>query len=231
MALPRRLEEEWLDSLPADDPQAIGSRRDLRLVNGLMLNVRMAAHAIDAHVTRPPRRILEIGAGDGTWMLALARRLARPGTGLHITLLDRQDLVGRQTRDGFAGLECEFESVTGDVFACFASGKLSSYDLILANLFLHHFAFEDLSRLFVMLARSTRLFIACEPRRARMPLLMSRLLGTLGCNATTRHDAVVSVRAGFRDDELSRCWPRGEEWRLEEYAAWPFSHCFVAGHG
>jgi len=231
MAIARHVEEEWLDVLPADNPQAMGSRRDLRFVNNLMLSAHIVGRAIDAYSTLPPRRVLEIGAGDGTWMLSLVRRFAPPGAGRYITLLDRQDLISGQTHAGFSGLGCEVESVTGDVFACFASGKLSSYDLILANLFLHHFTFEDISRLFVMLARSTRLFIACEPRRARTPLLMSRLLGAMGCNATTCHDAVVSVRAGFRGDELSRCWPRAQGWRLEEHAAWPFSHCFVAGHG
>jgi len=52
-------------------------------------------------------------------------------------------------------------------------------------------------------------------------------MGLMGCNAVTRHDARVSVRAGFRDDELSRLWPSGG-WTLEERGAPPFSHLFVA---
>jgi hypothetical protein len=49
----------------------------------------------------------------------------------------------------------------------------------------------------------------------------------LGCNAVTRHDAVVSVRAGFAGKELSAAWPPGA-WQLEERVAWPFTHLFVA---
>ena len=63
-----------------------------------------------------------------------------------------------------------------------------------------------------------------------MSLAGSHLLGLIGCNDVTRHDAVVSVHAGFRDAEISR----GMAARLErlgtlhETAAGAFSHLFVA---
>ena len=56
----------------------------------------------------------------------------------------------------------------------------------------------------------------------------SLLLGAIGCNDVSRHDAVISVRAGFADHELSALWPASSPYRLEEYAAGLFSHCFVA---
>ena len=77
-------------------------------------------------------------------------------------------------------------------------------------------------------ARRTRVLIACEPRRSRRALLASQLLGVIGCNDVTRHDAVVSVHAGFRDGELSGLWPGGAQWALREHAHGLFSHCFVA---
>jgi hypothetical protein len=44
----------------------------------------------------------------------------------------------------------------------------------------------------------------------------------------TRHDAAISVRAGFRDRELSELWPDQAGWRLSEAPAPPFGHLFVA---
>jgi hypothetical protein len=82
--------------------------------------------------------------------------------------------------------------------------------------------------MFEGLANVTPLFVACEPRRSSMALAGSRLLGFIGCNDVTRHDAVVSVRAGFSDGELSDAWPAGPGWSLEERPAPPFSHLFVA---
>lgn len=41
-------------------------------------------------------------------------------------------------------------------------------------------------------------------------------------------EAVVSVRAGFTDKELSALWPREGRWQLHEYRAGLFTHCFAA---
>ncbi len=103
--------------------------------------------------------------------------------------------------------------------------------MIVANLFLHHFDAARLPELLALVARRTRVLIACEPRRSGRALLGSRLLGAVGCNDVSRHDAVVSVRAGFNNQELSELWPAAAAWTLREYACGLFSHCFVAIHG
>ena len=77
-------------------------------------------------------------------------------------------------------------------------------------------------------ARSDRL-LACEPRRSRIALAGSHLIGALGVNAVTREDAVSSVRAGFNGNELSALWPTDPSgWHVREYAAGLFSHCLLA---
>ena len=89
-----------------------------------------------------------------------------------------------------------------------------------------------MAELFALAARRTQAFIACEPRRSTLALAGSRLLGVVGCNDVTRHDAVVSVRAGFSGRELSALWPAAGGWKLDERARGPFSHAFVArAHG
>jgi hypothetical protein len=99
---------------------------------------------------------------------------------------------------------------------------------MLANLFLHHFHEAQLAELLRGAARQTRVFIAAEPRRSPRSLLFSRLLCLIGCNRVTRHDAPVSVRAGFTGSELLRLWPDGQGWTLQERPAGWFSHLFVA---
>jgi hypothetical protein len=56
------------------------------------------------------------------------------------------------------------------------------------------------------------------------------MMGLIGCNGVTVHDARVSVRAGFRDRELSAIWPAGNDWTLQEHKAGRFTHGFVATH-
>ncbi|TIW86177.1 MAG: hypothetical protein E5V59_29080, partial [Mesorhizobium sp.] len=78
----RRLVPEILDGLAVDDPRALASRRDLRRINALMFQARIMASLLRKFAPKPPRRILEIGAGDGTFMLAVARRVARHWPGV-----------------------------------------------------------------------------------------------------------------------------------------------------
>jgi len=72
------------------------------------------------------------------------------------------------------------------------------------------------------------LFIACEPARCAFSLIACKCLGLIGCNHVTRHDAEISVRAGFTNHELSDLWPRKSDWQLKEGTAGLFSHLFVA---
>jgi hypothetical protein len=95
-------------------------------------------------------------------------------------------------------------------------------------LFLHHFSEAQLAGLFREAARRAGVFVAVEPRRSRFVLVFSRWVWLIGCGPVTRHDAPVSVRAGFAQDELSQLWPADGNWVLDEGPAGLFSHLFVA---
>lgn len=228
----RVVEPELLDELPPADPLAVGSRGDLRRLNFLMGHASFLTHALRRHLdenifrTRP-LRLVELGAGDGTLLLRLARRWSALGVTAEVTLLDRQNLVSAETRRAFAALHWSVETVASDVFT-WLEQPAPVADVVLANLFLHHFSDEQLATLFRLAAARTNLFLACEPRRAPLALAAARSLGLIGCNAVTRHDAVVSVRAGFAGHELTALWPSASKWELREKSAGLFSHGFRA---
>src|ERR1700741_1125465 len=100
----RHREPELLDGLPADDPRAIASRRDLVRINALMFQARFMASLMRANLRTPPLRILEIGAGDGKFMLTGARLMARRWPDVEIVMVARIGLVGEDVRDAFARL-------------------------------------------------------------------------------------------------------------------------------
>jgi len=100
--------------------------------------------------------------------------------------------------------------------------------MFVANLFLHHFENQRLAELLQKISRRAKLFIALEPRRSPWTLFCGRWLWAIGCNAVTRHDAIVSIRAGFADAELSALWPDRQNWRLAECRAGSNGHLFVA---
>lgn len=223
--LPRVVAPEILDDLTPDDPLALGSRRDLRRVNAIMRHTPVLARALAGGALG---RVLEIGAGDGYFALGLAQRLPVAGKGTTFTLLDLRSDVPDHVRGEFARMRVECEPVTSDVFAYLADSAVGRFDAIVANLFLHHFEADRLAELLRLVAARTDRFAACEPRRSREALVACRALPLLRCNEVTRHDAVVSVRAGFRDRELSELWPSEDDWTLTERAVPPFSHAFRA---
>ncbi|MDP2398808.1 MAG: methyltransferase domain-containing protein [Burkholderiales bacterium] len=225
----RTIEPEWLDELPPDDPRAMRSRRDLDRINALMMNAGLVARELRRAFPGPaPRSIAEIGAGDGRFLLGIARKLTPRWGELDVVLLDQQKLVSHETRRDFITLGWRAQPVTEDVFAWLAQSDGPAFDVIIANLFLHHFDNAKLAELLSLIARRTRTLIACEPQRSVRALLFSRMLGVIGCNDVTRHDAVVSVRAGFKDEELSGLWTAGDGWTLQERTYGLFSHYFVA---
>jgi hypothetical protein len=193
-----------------------------------MGNDSIVESLLSGSLVRPPSYIAELGAGDGSLVLGLARRRAREWPAVRLTLVDRQDLLSVQTRAAFADLGWSVHAAVMDVFAWLEREDHPRYDALIANLFVHHFEADALSRLFRGIARITDCFIACEPRRAQVALLGSHLVGFVGANAVTRRDSVLSVRAGFRDRELSAHWPDERGWQLTETSARLFSHTFAA---
>jgi hypothetical protein len=229
LSLPRRVEPELLDGLAAEDPRAQRSREDLRRIHRAMATLPIVQRALDRGTKGfVPRTLLELGAGDGSLMLRLALRRASQWPGVRVTLLDRLDLVAGQTLHDMREIGWTPRVVAMDVFDWLAQRDDSRWDAVVANLFVHHFSSGELPRLLAGIAARTGLFLCCEPRRSALALAGSHVIGLLGAGPVTRQDAVSSVHAGFRAQELSDLWPDRQDWVVEEYPAGLFSHCFLA---
>ena len=225
----RVVEPELLDTLAPDDPRAIRSRADLRRINRLMGTQALLGNLLDTMLQESaPMRLIELGAGDGMLLLRLAQRRSRHWPKISLGLLDLQPVVGNETLAGYRELGWHVEVVHADVFDWLAQPQVEPAPIVLANLFMHHFDGQRLQALLTGIANRARAFLCLEPRRSGFALLGSRLLGVIGCNDVTRHDAVTSVRAGFSARDLSECWPNPDAWNLQESAAGLFSHRFLA---
>ena len=231
----RLVQPELLDSLPPDASEAVASRRDLQRINWFMGNGRWIGREMSRERHRlvsPPSAtsftLAELGAGDGTMLLKILRSQAREWHGGRIFLVDRQPVVTAETVDGFRRLGWQVDIMADDVFTWLRNAPIT--DMMVTNLFLHHFEASALAELLRLVGDRTRMFVACEPRRSPFALLGCRMLRLIGCNHVTRHDAAVSVRAGFRGTELGDIFggQNGQAWKTRETTAGSFSHLFLA---
>jgi len=225
----RRLTPELLDELPPETPEARASRRDLHALNALMGHRRAWRSWLRREFgSEPPRSIVEIGAGDGAMVAENLLATFPDGKGATRLLVDRAPWVADSTLRALRDADWEVNIEAADVFVWLENAPRT--DAICANLFLHHFDDAALARLFSRASCASRIFAALEPRRGWLSLAGTVALPLIGANRVTRHDARVSVEAGFRAQELSTLWPI-DGWRCEERRALPFSHWFCARRG
>ena len=225
----RVLEPELLDELPASDARAIHSRRDLRRINALMGNARVIARFVRGFVRERGMKavsIVEIGAGDGNIGRSVARGLWNEGVGGTLTLVDRVAQKVGAVKECEGWEQWEVEVLEADVFDWMRGAERA--DVVIANLFLHHFEDERLRELLGKCAELCDCFVAAEPRRSGLAEWIAGRVRLVGCNEVTLHDAEISVRAGFNGAELSALWPGGEKWTLVERRAGLFTHFFGA---
>ena len=128
-SLDRRLiVPELLDALPADDARAAASRRDLAWINALMLQSRIMAALLRRHVSAPPRRILELGFGDGAFMLAVAGRMG--WRDVDLVMVDQADLLTNSRHNEFASLGWRAQPVVADIFEWIGQREEGRFDVV-----------------------------------------------------------------------------------------------------
>ena len=198
--MPRTIQPELLDSLSPQDPAALHSRRDLRLINRLMGNHRWFLGQLPKRIN-PGERVLEIGSGTGE-LAAQLHQAGVPTAGLD--LMSAPD-SWPTSQPWHADDLRTFDQYT-------------EYSVIIGNLVFHHLTDVELKHLGVRLQRGTRLILACEPARRRVCQFFFRLLAlALGASHVTLHDGHVSIAGGFAGDELAHALGLDKkEWSIEQ---------------
>ena len=120
----RTVKPEFLDTLSPGDPRALRSRRDLCRVNVWMRNHTIMAAALKENCPGVPKKIIELGAGDGNFLLQVARKINLRWPNVNAILLDRQKNVSAETLAAFSKINWRAEIVVADVFNWNANPKL-----------------------------------------------------------------------------------------------------------
>lgn len=200
----RVVEPEIIDELPPDHPDVVRSRADLKVINFLMGNERWIARQIRDFSEARKKGVIEIGAGEGT----LLKRLAGAYPEIPLTACD------------LAPRPAELpERISWDQRDVFESLSSASGGILAANLFLHHFEEPELAGFHPHLEKFDAICIN-EPFRSSYTLRNAQFLLPFVGRAT-KHDMVVSIRAGFVPGELPRLLGLDSaKWRVREETSW-----------
>jgi len=182
----RKVEPEILDHLDANDERAVRSRKDLRLVNSFMRGEQWIIQQLK-QLDVPFDTIIELGAGEG-WLSNQIKTTFPNKAVVSLDLISKPSTAHEQ-----------IEWIQGDMmeYTGFTEGSV-----VVANLFIHHLKQPELLRLSELISEVDAILLA-EPYRANIPLIMGRCIFPL-VNDVTRHDMIVSIRAGFQKNELPR---------------------------
>lgn len=196
--LPRLHAEELLDA-PRHDPDELRhSLHQVAGVNRWLGGTRALERHLEPLLEGGPRRLLDVGAGNGAVAEALAEWASERGADWRVTALDLHAQIAP-----LAGERDRVEAVRGDALRLpFADG---AFDGAFAVLTLHHFADADAVRLVREMARVAHgPVLVNDLERTRLAHLGARLLAATVWrgNRLTRHDGPISVLRSFTADEL-----------------------------
>jgi hypothetical protein len=196
---------EFLDRPDCDPALAAASYRFMETVNcrfgGIRIVRRFLAAETAGRHAEAPLRILDIGSGCCDIPLAVSRWARAYDIPLHFTCLEiaghAVDIArGQLARAGNPDVHLLQEDA-------FTHQPAEPYDCAVASMCFHHFSNAQI----VTLLQRLRGFVLNsvlinDLRRSRLASLAARLL-LVGVAAGVRHDALLSIRRGFKIGELS----------------------------
>jgi SAM-dependent methyltransferase len=167
-----------------------------RRLGGVSSSLRMLDHFFSRTRARTAR-ILDVGCGDSRLAGHLRAQLLQRGIQSEFFVLDRRLTHLTSGKPAAAGLL----PLVADVFAM--PFPEASFDVVMCNLFLHHFSGEaarELLRSLAQIAKSAVLVNDLE--RHVLPFLFIRVAYPFARSRLTRHDGPASVRQAYTRGEL-----------------------------
>ena len=225
----RRREPEWMD-----DPSIGAAEHDAALRGLARLNIVSRSHAIlwprvadvarSVNRTGRPLRVLDVATGSGDLPLAMAHLARKAGLDVHWSVCDvsahaLEVAVRRAAEAGF-----EFRSHQLDA----TTDALPATDVSICSLFAHHLDPPQVVGVLRGMRRASSMAVGvADLDRSRWGFVLALLASRALTRSPIVHtDALLSVRASFRPDEvvgmahdadldgvqLHRAWPA--RWRL-----------------
>jgi ubiquinone/menaquinone biosynthesis C-methylase UbiE len=193
--------QEWLDD-DIGTPEEIGrSFDDLWRINRWLGGVSGCLCLLDRYFARQGpanARILDVGSGDTRLAAHLQSEMSRRNRKIEFVALDRRITHLRNGNHSSGKLARVVADVSHLPFA------QESFEVVICNLFLHHFSEEAAVELLRRLAGiASHAVLINDLERNPLPYFFIRVAWPFARSRITRHDGTASVRQAYTKDELA----------------------------
>jgi SAM-dependent methyltransferase len=219
----RATDLEIIDDPACDPALAASSYRFMRMINactgGTVVVRRFLADKAREAGAGSTLRILDVGSGSCDIPLAVSRWAEGCGIRLQFTCLEPSAKVIDIARARLAAGTGNVQVLQEDVFK---HQPVEPYDYATASLCFHHFNDEQILDVLQRIRSFVRKGVLINDLRRTPPALIGAYLLTIGAAAGVRHDAMVSVRRGFKIPELKALLQQVPDSAISIRAAWCF---------
>lgn len=193
--------QEWLDDDIGSPEEIRQSFEDLWRINRWLGGVSGCLHLLDRYFARRGSRrarVLDIGSGDARLAAHLQSEMVRRNRRVEFVALDRR-LSHLRNGNRSAG---KLPRVAADIFNCpFAE---NSFDVVMCNLFLHHFSGNEAVKLLQRFAgMASEAVLINDLERHPLPFAFIHVPWPFARSRITRHDGAASVRQAYTKNELA----------------------------
>jgi 2-polyprenyl-3-methyl-5-hydroxy-6-metoxy-1,4-benzoquinol methylase len=195
---------EFLDRPDADPRLVAEGYRFMKVVNriggGIRVVRRFLEHELSRSATAGPVSVLDIGAGDCDIPLAVARWADRRGHKVRFTCLDHDPKALELSQSRIARCHCNnVRAVQADIFTY---QPTDTFDYAMGSMTFHHFTDEEIDRLIEHLRGFVRKAVLINDLHRCLINYLACFLLALPVAPEIRHDALLSIRRGFKPREL-----------------------------
>jgi SAM-dependent methyltransferase len=201
---------EFLDSVDCDPQLAYTSYRFMRLVNrfagGTQAVKDFLAREISKRDRNRPIRVLDIGSGTCDVPLAVTKWAQRRSQKIEFTCIEINKTALKKAaenvrKSGFDSIKLKNETIL-------EFDSQQHFDYAIGSMFFHHFKDDQILEIIEKLRSYVLRGVLINDLRRSFVSYMSCLLLVCPLSKGVRHDALISIRKGFKPDGLRRLLSR-----------------------